>query len=70
MRDHYSRDHNEPQEPVIAPSACPACRGSDIKTTSKVVTAETYWRCVACGEVWNVRRRQASRNSRFGSFRS
>jgi transposase-like protein len=42
------------------PSQCPACRSSDVRTTSKVVTAEAYWRCEACGEVWNDGRRRAA----------
>lgn len=33
-------------------------------TTSKVIDASTYWRCVTCGEVWNVDRRDV--HSRFG----
>jgi len=50
-------------EPDVTPppSICPACRSSDIKTTSKTVSAETYWRCMKCGEVWNVARRGARR---------
>jgi transposase-like protein len=57
--------HSEPRdvaiEPVAAPPAhCPACRSTEVRTTSKVVTAETYWRCEACGEVWNDGRRRAA----------
>ena len=70
MRDHRNGDRRQPGEPIAAPSACPACRSADITTTSKVVAADTYWRCVACGEVWNVTRREASRYSTFGTFRS
>ena len=68
MRDTFGRDQSEGREPVPAPTACPGCRSADIKTTSKVVTAETYWRCVACGEVWNVKRREPSNRS-YRSFR-
>jgi transposase-like protein len=42
-----------------APSQCPACGSSDVKTSSKVVTPDCYWRCENCGEVWNVGRRKA-----------
>ena len=45
--------------PIATPAACPACRASIVTTTSKTVSAETYWRCVSCGEVWNVARRDA-----------
>lgn len=49
------------------PSECPACGSPDVKTSSKVVTASSYWRCDGCGEVWNVGRRRdaASRVNRF-----
>jgi transposase-like protein len=54
-----------PEEVVAIPPVpmCPACRASNVTTTSKTVSAETYWRCVSCGEVWNVARRETS-NSR------
>jgi transposase-like protein len=42
------------------PSECPACGSSDVKTSSKVVTESSYWRCDGCGEVWNVGRRRAA----------
>lgn len=45
--------------PVERPSHCPSCRSSDVQTTSKLVNAESYWRCCACGEVWNVGRFRA-----------
>jgi hypothetical protein len=38
-----------------------------VKTT-KAITAESYWRCVSCGEIWNVSRRNARRQSPYGSF--
>lgn len=47
---------SEQPEPVVAPSKCPSCNSRDIVTTSKVVDAYSYWRCGACGEVWNVAR--------------
>jgi hypothetical protein len=66
MRDRPTGGQSQAGE-AIAPSKCPACRSSDITTTSKIVTAQAYWRCVACGEVWNVRRRGATRQ--FDPFR-
>lgn len=56
-------------EPMAAPTACPACRSSEVTTTSKVVSSETYWRCVRCGEIWNVARREANQTTAFGAFR-
>jgi transposase-like protein len=48
---------------VTAPSHCPSCRSLEVRTTSKVITAESYWRCEACGEVWNAgRRKDVGRN--------
>ena len=44
----------------LVPTACPVCRATDLKTTSKTVDAATYWRCNACGEVWNAGRRRDS----------
>jgi transposase-like protein len=54
-----------PTETVRVPS-CPACRSADVKTTTPVATAESYWRCLVCGEVWNVGRRESSQRSRYG----
>ncbi len=46
-----------PDKPLV-PAACPVCRSTDLKTTSKTVDEATYWRCNACGEVWNAGRRR------------
>ena len=55
-----------PREPLVPqpPARCPHCGASDMVTTSKVIDANTYWRCQTCGEVWNIDRRGAA--SRFG----
>lgn len=54
-------------EDSATPSRCPSCRSNDLVTTSKVVSADAYWRCCACGEVWNAGRlRSASRDGRSG----
>ncbi len=49
-----------PGEEIARPTACPSCRSKDLTTTSKTVTASTYWRCLACGEVWNAGRQEAA----------
>jgi predicted Zn finger-like uncharacterized protein len=46
-------------EPATPPASCPACRSRDLVTTSKVANADSYWRCCACGEVWNAARLKA-----------
>jgi ribosomal protein L37AE/L43A len=35
---------------------CPFCRSPHVHTTGKVVSHSTYWRCSACGEIWNPAR--------------
>ena len=46
------------QSPVVAPAFCPECKSDDLSTTSKTIDEATYWRCHACGEVWNASRRR------------
>jgi transposase-like protein len=70
MRYPYKTDAGEATDGTRAPSQCPTCRSSDVTTTSKVVTTASYWRCGACGEVWNAGRLSAaSRYGGPGSFR-
>lgn len=70
MRYQDKIDAGEATDVARAPSHCPACRSPEVKTASKVVTAASYWRCEACGEVWNVARlNAATRNSGSWSFR-
>jgi len=45
---------------VIAPTSCPFCGAATIKAASQKVDASTYWRCVACGEMWNLNRMQTA----------
>lgn len=50
----------------VTPARCPSCRSVDLVTTSKVITSAAYWRCCACGEVWNAGRlTSASAQGRF-----
>jgi transposase-like protein len=42
------------------PSRCPACQSSAIATTDKKPDADSYWRCSACGEIWNRARRSSA----------
>ncbi|HJR59950.1 MAG TPA: MJ0042-type zinc finger domain-containing protein [Vicinamibacterales bacterium] len=68
MRYPYKSDAGDTADGTRAPSQCPACRSSDVTTTSKVVTADSYWRCKRCGEVWNAARLSAA--SRFSASRN
>lgn len=47
--------------PAAPQQACPFCGSSDVQTTSKAVTVSTYWRCTACGQIWNADRLQHTR---------
>jgi transposase-like protein len=68
MRYPESAETTEAAAPVTVPSNCPTCRSSEVTTVSKVVTAATYWRCGACGDVWNAgRRREVTGYSRAGA---
>jgi len=59
----------EPGGPVTAPDVCPFCKSTDIATTSKSVDVSTYWRCTACGQVWNASRLQNQRQPWSDRFR-
>jgi len=48
------------EDRVPRPTHCPECRSKSFGTLAKVVTVDTYWRCQACGMVWNEARCQAS----------
>ena len=66
MRHLKNQDMGE-DAAASTPTNCPACRSCDVKTTSKVANSTSYWRCEACGEVWNVGRLRAA--SRYSSSR-
>jgi len=40
------------------PIACPRCGSRELTTSGKRDDAAGYWRCGACGEVWNNGRRK------------
>jgi transposase-like protein len=57
----------EPEpEPMPSPTTCPFCRSAKISTPSERVDASTYWRCEACGQMWNVGRHTASQRPSYG----
>ncbi len=57
-----SYPHAEPVSPQA--TRCPSCGGKDLTTASKATDAAPYWRCLSCGEVWNLARHAPP--SRFG----
>jgi predicted Zn finger-like uncharacterized protein len=50
------------QPAAKAPASCPSCQSLSIVTTAKSPDADSYWRCIACGDVWNDSRRQVARD--------
>jgi transposase-like protein len=58
----------DPEHVPATPTACPFCRSSKITTASEKADAQAYWRCEACGEMWNLDRlNTASRKYTDGS---
>jgi transposase-like protein len=51
-------------EAVQPPVKCPHCGSRELTTTARAIDKSTYWRCLSCGEVWNLERRNIG--SRFG----
>lgn len=45
---------SDPTKPAHPP--CPFCRSDKVATTSKSIGEATYWRCHACGQIWNPSR--------------
>lgn len=35
------------------PPTCPKCGSRDTSSAAKRPTANSYWRCLKCGDVWN-----------------
>lgn len=58
----WNSSPTSPTPPAVfaAPTQCPSCGGQSLVTTAKVPSAESYWRCDGCGEVWNDSRRTQS----------
>ena len=69
-RDSYVFGQHRPaqtEQTVQRPEACPFCESKAVGTLAKVITASTYWRCQACGEMWNPERLQRASQPRRGS---
>ena len=60
--------HTQPTEAGVAPKTCPFCNSVEVKTTSKEVSAATYWRCASCGQIWNASRLQHGWRTPSGRF--
>jgi len=58
-RDNFLSGRRRPApagESVQPPEACPFCASKAVGTLAKVIDASTYFRCQACGEMWNPQR--------------
>ncbi len=64
-RDRLSRTDEPAASEVAVVTECAFCHSTRVSTTSKTVTEATYWRCLACGEIWNPSRAVAA-NRRGG----
>ncbi|HTI43071.1 MAG TPA: hypothetical protein VL693_14695 [Vicinamibacterales bacterium] len=56
--DYLRSQSGDRPEAALRPSACPECGSRALGTLAKVITADTFWRCAACGTVFNRKRRQ------------
>ena len=61
---------DEGQDVPAPPTNCPSCRSRNLTTTAKAIDKNTYWRCLGCGEVWNLARRQSDRSHAFPTYGS
>ena len=52
-------------EPGERPDACPFCRSTNIVTVEKTITTTTYWRCEACGDIWNARNLRTTHSTEY-----
>ena len=57
-----------PVEPTNPQKACPFCKSLSVTTTSKAINLSTYWRCTACGQIWNPGRLQDGGRTPYGRF--
>ena len=62
--NHWKKAPDPVVVPPPAPTSCPYCRSPRIVTTGEKVDASSYWRCQACGEMWNLGRSQAQHRYR------
>lgn len=48
----YSRNESTDKR-LARPPSCPKCLSPDTCSASKRPSADSYWRCLRCGDVWN-----------------
>jgi len=45
-----------PSKVPIPVESCPTCQSTAVVTTAKIPDSDSYWRCTACGDIWNPKR--------------
>jgi len=46
-------------------SSCPDCGSRSLTSTSKTADANSYWRCLACGQIWCPARQSSTTARRW-----
>lgn len=51
----------------VTPASCPFCQSPNVKTKTAAgkVDPDSYWRCEACGEMWNAGRLPVPNHNRY-----
>jgi hypothetical protein len=62
LKDFNSSPSPSSPPPITAPM-CPTCGSAATVTAAATPSAESYWRCTKCGDVWNVSRMQTNRSA-------
>jgi hypothetical protein len=52
-RSFLDLPRSTPAPALESPPACPKCASKDTNSAAKRPSAQSYWRCLSCGEVWN-----------------
>jgi hypothetical protein len=59
-QDDMSTPPRDTEPPPPDPTSCPFCRATTLRSPGEKFDANAYWRCEACGEMWNAARLQTS----------
>ena len=51
--DNFIESKPKAEVSLNQPPRCPKCRSTDTSSAAKRPTANSYWRCLKCGDVWN-----------------
>jgi ribosomal protein L37AE/L43A len=51
--DNFIESKPKAEVSLNQPPRCPKCRSTETSSAAKRPTANSYWRCLKCGDVWN-----------------